>query len=331
MQRDGATERRSDGGGAGAWLLLRFVNLVALLGFGASAATVLAFAGPWSWALDLATHFRVQYCAGLLAAVVVTALARRRRLAVLFAAACLVNLAAIVPLYLPRAAVVANGSGAELTFLQINVRTSNTRYDLVAAQIADVDPDVLVLQELDPAWAQGLAKTLAAFPHAIVRIRRDNFGIGVFSRVPMTGGIDDIGDSLLPSVVARLETESAAFTLLATHPLPPKGRDYSGRRDRQLAAVGARVAGTHGPIIVLGDLNATPWSTPFRALLRDTGLRDASDGRGIHATWPANFPLMLIPIDHFLYSDGVAVIDERVGRDVGSDHYPLIVRARIVG
>lgn len=34
---------------------------------------------------------------------------------------------------------------------------------------------------------------------------------------------------------------------------------------------------------------------------------------------------MSIPIDHCLHSPDITVINRRVGSDVGSDHYPLII------
>lgn len=320
------------------WLRHRFENIVAILGLGASAATVAAFAGPLWWALDMTTHFRVQYFGGLLLAAVLMWVSRRRRLAVLFTVACLVNLGTIVPQYLPRApgpahAIEVTGSsgvpGVPLRLMQLNVLTENKRNDLVAAAIRHHDPDVLVLQEVNQAWIESLGEVLQAYPYTAVRTRRDNFGIAVFSRHPMDAEIVAIGPRPVPSVVARVAVEGVPLSLIATHPLPPSGAEGSRHRDEHLAALAEVVRGLDGPVVVIGDLNATPWSAPFRALLRETGLRDASRGRGVHATWPANLPPMRIPIDHCLHSPEIEILSESVGADVGSDHYPLIVDARI--
>ena len=63
----------------------------------------------------------------------------------------------------------------------------------------------------------------------------------------------------------------------------------------------------------------------FRLLLRRTGLRDSARGRGVQPTWPAGSPLLAIPLDHCLHSPDIAILQRRIGGDVGSDHYPVIV------
>jgi endonuclease/exonuclease/phosphatase (EEP) superfamily protein YafD len=77
------------------------------------------------------------------------------------------------------------------------------------------------------------------------------------------------------------------------------------------------------PVIVAGDLNATPWSHGFRQLVRLRGLCDSAVGRGVQATWNAHRWVPRIPIDHVVVSPEVRVMDRRVGPDVGSDHLPV--------
>ena len=88
----------------------------------------------------------------------------------------------------------------------------------------------------------------------------------------------------------------------------------------------ARYVGTNnGPLILLGDLNLTPWSPIYGDFIRRSGLVNSSQGRAIHPSWPSFSPLFLIPIDHCLHNDGIAIKSERVGKSVGSDHLPVIV------
>ena len=79
----------------------------------------------------------------------------------------------------------------------------------------------------------------------------------------------------------------------------------------------------------MGDLNVSPWSAEFRQLLKDSQLRDSTKGFGLQPTWPTHVRLMQIPIDHLLYSSDIKIIDRRVGPNIGSDHYPLIVDLQI--
>lgn len=45
-------------------------------------------------------------------------------------------------------------------------------------------------------------------------------------------------------------------------------------------------------------------------------------GRG---QWPIEFWPLRIPLDHALYTDGLAILERQVGQDVGPDHYPVFV------
>lgn len=63
----------------------------------------------------------------------------------------------------------------------------------------------------------------------------------------------------------------------------------------------------------------------FKRLLRQSGLKDSAQGRGVCPTWPTFNPLMLIPLDHCLYSSGIEIMARQTGPQVGSDHFPVIV------
>jgi endonuclease/exonuclease/phosphatase (EEP) superfamily protein YafD len=100
-------------------------------------------------------------------------------------------------------------------------------------------------------------------------------------------------------------------------------------RNGQLRAIAARAKKSNAPVIVLGDLNFTPWSPYFRELLRDGGLRNTSQGHGLHASWPALLPMGRIPLDHCLVSPEIRVSNKQVGPYIGSDHLPVMVEVLV--
>jgi endonuclease/exonuclease/phosphatase (EEP) superfamily protein YafD len=86
-----------------------------------------------------------------------------------------------------------------------------------------------------------------------------------------------------------------------------------------------------GPLVVIGDFNATEHSLVYQRL-EATGLRSAHEdrGRGYATTWPNDGYLpSLIRIDQAFLSPEVEC--ERIieGRGRGSDHKPLIVDVRV--
>jgi endonuclease/exonuclease/phosphatase (EEP) superfamily protein YafD len=83
-------------------------------------------------------------------------------------------------------------------------------------------------------------------------------------------------------------------------------------------------------VIVIGDFNSTPWAVPFRAMLKDSPLRNSLPGFGWQPTWHSALPRFLqIPIDHCLHSPAFRTRDRHIGSNIGSDHLPLFVTLRL--
>lgn len=292
--------------------------------------STLGFIGDWHWTLDLLSHFRPHY-AVLLAAGALLCAWRGAVLAAVLAAGCAaLQLGTLLPYWLPPAAAPAK-TGTPLRVLLANVHTGNRDYAAVRALLRRETPDVAVLEETDRQWVDALEETAAAWPHRVVEPRADNFGIAVWSQKPLREvRIVRFGRAGVPSVVADLEHEGATFTLVATHALPPVGAVRTALRDEALAAVASFARAQPTPVLVVGDLNCSPWSPRFRRLLAEGRLRDSGEGRGLQPTWPSPLSAVGIPIDHCLYGDGLRVVDRRVGPHVGSDHRPLVVDVAVV-
>ena len=295
----------------------------------ASLFTIAGFLGRYWWVFDLTSHFRLQYLPILLISAGVVARKRRKTLASALAVLAIVNLAVIAP-YLPYKSVPRK-VGQTLRAVLINVHTGNTRYDLVRRFIAEKKPDFFVLEEVDFNWIDQMAELRRAYPHFVLEPRDDNFGIALFSRLPLKQTqVIPFGDAEIPSILASVQIDDRQLKILATHPLPPGSREYSQLRNLQLSAIPSWVEKAQGETVLLGDLNITPWCSPFRKLLAETGLRDSSKGRGIQGTWPTYLLPMRIPIDHCLLSSGLQVVAKEIGPGVGSDHFPLLIEFAFV-
>jgi endonuclease/exonuclease/phosphatase (EEP) superfamily protein YafD len=299
---------------------------------GAALAAVCTLAGfvarTW-WCFELTCHFRAQYFVVLVAAALGQAATKQWRSAVLFGAFGIVNLALIVPLYVPPETPPPRAE-RRVRVLLVNVHTANRRSKAVLALVERTRPDVVVLAEVNDAWLATLSELRRTFPHSVEQPRNDNFGIALFSRHPLRGArVVHLGRAGVPSIFARVGVPGAGFGALATHPLPPSSADYARHRNAQLDAVAAFAARHDAPLLVLGDLNVTPWSPYFSDLLKTAGLRDSARGHGIQPTWPAGAFWLWVPIDHCFHSPETRVVDRRVGPDIGSDHYPLIVELAV--
>jgi endonuclease/exonuclease/phosphatase (EEP) superfamily protein YafD len=293
-------------------------------GIVACSATLFGFLGKFSWFLDLFSHFRVQYLLGLAVITVPFLVVRRWRTAAVFLVFAAINLLVILPLYTGSPATPPESQNT-LRAMLINVKTHQGDPERVRNAVQEADPDILVLAEISTRWVRDMSWLGASHPHASIEPRDDNFGIGLFSKLPLAeDAIVYIGDANVPSIIATIETGHGAIRIVATHPLPPGGAKYSRMRNDQLDKLPDHLRSSL-PVILLGDLNVTPWNYHFQRLRKRAGLLDSSRGFGFQPTWPSHNRLLSIPLDHCLHSPDIRIVHREVGQHVGSDHYPLIV------
>jgi len=271
-------------------------------------------AGTLAWLIDLASHWQWLFLLGL---VVFAGLAccRDKRWAVLLLALPLPWLTASAPAPTgePQAQVLAVASA--------NVHLHNRNTEALTAWLAQEKPDVLVLLEVSPAYAQGL-RTLRDYPFQHIVAEDSPFGIAVLSRHPLQQ-IEVIEDAQgIAHIEALLQWHGQPVGIIAVHPMPPLAPQYHSERNAKLATLATHATASGIPTVLAGDLNATPWSSAFSGL-EQLGLRRAS---GLAATWPAVLQGVLgLPIDHVLVTQHWAVVARKVGPQLGSDHLPVLV------
>jgi endonuclease/exonuclease/phosphatase (EEP) superfamily protein YafD len=275
--------------------------------------------------LELFSHFRLQY---LLASVVLLLafLFMRRRIEIIaLIATVALNAGFVVPWYgVPGTQAVAGDPS--LTLLLANVYAGNDRYKELLTLVDESQPDVVVLQEMTPIWLANVAPALGEYSHQVTIPRDDEFGIGIFSRQPLLStNVIDSPPLGFPTLAATVRLAGRPLTLITTHPMPPIGRFGYEARNEQLQSVGALVI-EHRADVLIGDLNTTMWGPNYRSLEDRTGLRNSRRGLGVLPSWPTFLPVEMIPLDHCLVSDRIDVLETKLGKDIGSDHRPVIVR-----
>lgn len=287
-----------------------------------AALTLAPFLARFGWPFEMLGFFRPHYAALSLAAAVVFLPFRRFIPAGAAFVLVVVNLAATMPWERPGHPPPAGA--ARLRLLLLNVWDRNDDADAVAALLRSQRPDVVGLTELTPAWARALAPALGSFRARAVRPEASPFGIGLYSRVPLTGArIARFGSRGTPSVVVRLQLGGRTLTLVLIHPPPPYSPGASARHRSEYRALASMTFAR--PVAICGDLNAPPWSWAYDHLASALDLRDANRDR-LAGTWPSFLPAFLrIPIDTCLLSDGVTVTRRETGPEVGSDHVPVLL------
>ena len=318
MSEESVEEKSSNRFNNRAW---RLVVLASLMCCG---STFAAFFARWHWSLELLTHFRVQYFF-VLAVVLHLMIYCRRWWAVAIIGMTLGwNAFLIAPVYFRDVPVYS--AAKVMRVMSVNVFTKNEQHDLLLDLVHNESPSVLLVMEVNDDWLVALDQLREEYPYSTAQGRSDNFGMAIYSEFPLTDTqYIDTGEFSLPLIKTTVQVDiGPGITLIGAHPLPPVGHRRSTGRNDYLKTLTEMVRNEDGPVIVMGDLNTSPWSPYFTDIVEQTNLVDSRQGFGVQASWPVGNPLLAIPIDHVLVSPEFAINDRRLGPNIGSDHYPVI-------
>lgn len=283
------------------------------------------------WLADILANLRVQLVVGLLASLAI-AFAFRKWTWVLISLL-------VVGLHVP--SFIA-GSGSELLVgssdgilsrplivMTANVLTTNRRYSDIECELLACDADVVAVIEISSGLRDYLAGDFSkSYPYSLVDIQDSgNFGIGLYSKQKFESvQLMTFNDDSLQSVMATIDQGNLKWRIIATHTFPPMGSGPFNHRNLHLKMLADRVESLrlddpYVPIIVMGDLNITPWSPIFQQFTVGAKLRRCGSATSFVPTWYRfpTFPLGLV-LDHVLVTADVLSGPVTISPDVGSDH-----------
>jgi len=215
----------------------------------------------------------------------------------------------------------------------------------VADVLAALRPDIVALQELDVGRARTghvdqaheIAERLdmACHFHAALTVEEELYGDAILTTFPET--LIQVGPlpghprfaALEPrgALWVEVQIDGKAVQVLNTHlGLVPREQQVQARHLAGPAWVEHPRA--QGPMILLGDFNATGASVVYRTLTaRLKAARNLAPHRQPSATFPSQLPVLRI--DHLFVSPQIRVKDVFVPFDplarVASDHLPLVM------
>ena len=270
--------------------------------------------GRLAWLVDLAAHWQWLFIACLALGLVAACFVARRHLFFAF----------LLPLPWVTAspALPAGANGVMLTVASANVHVLTTQVGPLAAWLALEEPDVVVLLEVSRALGPQLP-SLTRYPHQVVQADDSPFGIAVLSKWPLINAAIKQDADGITHIEAEVHQGQQRIQLLAFHPMPPLSPHFHEARNETLRRFAVQLQSDGHPALLVGDLNATPWSSAF-AGLEALGLRRATGLRPTWPTWGQGF--VGIPIDHVLASSHWRVRQQHVGNTLGSDHLPVVVQ-----
>ena len=249
----------------------------------ALAALAVAFATAASysrtWYLALIANFRPHLTAAswlALVAVAAVPLPAALKLVLLVAAfgAAAVNLREMV-LRTPRGDAATDARRLRLAFA--NVLKTNLDAARLVDWVRHEKPDVLIVAESIAGWPDRLAVLADEWPF-VVKTRIGD--VAIYSRHEIAGEPQHI----FPDVGHAVAVQVAGLTLVGVHTAAPEDKALNTACDELIDRVARHVGAVTGPVVVVGDFNATPWSAAVIRMVAATGLRSAP------AREPAAFP-----------------------------------------
>jgi vancomycin resistance protein VanJ len=267
----------------------------------------------------------------LLAAMIPAALSRRVWLMSALALPALVIAFQYLPLFLPGAGRPP-GNYFPLKVMSFNVWSENRSLAPVAKLIQEENPDILLLQEINPEQMLELRRFLAGPSGAgepkLNFVYAPHLLQAVASPYPVTQLMANRKKGKMQEV--RVMTPAGEIEVFNVHPL----RGNWKRRHRQMATLlHEDILSAGKPVILAGDFNTTDKSETYQLLSRYLRNAHWEAGWGFGFSYPADLHAWqkylpawpLVRIDHIFYSPQFSAISAKtLSTSAGSDHFPVI-------
>lgn len=287
------------------WLWATFAGAMAL-----PLLLPLLSGGVLGWVADLAIHWQWQYAALALLSALIYLVLRRSRLAASMLLATMA-LAGLNFAWLSLGRLDEGRSDRDVMVASFNLNLENSQASGLEDWVAANRPDVLALFEVAPEHAALLERLQKTLPHIVKQAQGDQFGLAILSRSALHGAQLKDHKGSTPFIDASMNTRGTSVLLRAIHPMPPLSPADQQVRD-ELILEAAR--GQDGPLLIMGDFNASPWSLSMRSL-HAKGMARATTLEPTHTLYGG------LPIDHILASAAHwRVTAAGVAGAFGSDH-----------
>lgn len=268
----------------------------------------------------------------------------------------------LAPYFVPK--VHPTPEGKTIRALSLNVWGNNHDLHRIESWIRDSGADVVMLQEVSPAYATGvLPNLMESYPYQSSQPDPSRWGDNMtLSRYPIiSSDYLDLGIPDNPSPLRLvIDTPAGRIAVYNVHLAWPggQGRTAPGVFDRvfqadfylrnalnynenvrnlQIERLLDIWAEEPYPIIVGGDFNMSAASLTYNTVaaeLHDT-FREA--GWGMGTSWPVaaarGLPAIIPPlvrIDYIWHSDGLRTVNAWQGPAVGSDHLPIVADMEMI-
>jgi endonuclease/exonuclease/phosphatase (EEP) superfamily protein YafD len=258
--------------------------------------------------------------------------------------------------FLPKPAPTVTGRSINL--LTSNVWGNNHDLHKIEAWIRQTNADIVLLQEISPAYAKdSLPNLLDVYPYQFAQPDDRRWGGNItLSRFPIiTAEYVDLktpGAPIPQRLVVNIDGQRlAVYNVHMAWPVRERPRFVRAdnfylrvllgyddhERNEEITHLLRKLNNEPYPYIIGGDFNTSDQSATYNRLAATMHDSFREAGMGLGGSWPVSrargmLPIIppLIRIDYLWHSDGLRAIKAWQGQPIGSDHLPLHATLELV-
>lgn len=310
------------------------------------------------WLLAWASNFAPFYFLPLVLALPIGILLRAKRLSSANLILLLIGAVWFVPKYLPDNLFAGSPDyNTSLKVVTFNIWGNNNRLDDLIAWLQESEADLVLLQEVPPAWAGATIPGLeAVFPYQVSQpYDLRPWGDAILSRHPiLTHDRYALLNGHRANDRVEIDLNGTVVAVYNVHLFLPQGDTWhfrppvnnslvnmlarydDTRRNQQIDRLLEILESEDKPFIVGGDFNTSDNAVVYGQMTNHWTDSFREAGIGMGGTWPsapAGFPRFvpaMLRIDYIWHSDALVTLSAEVGPDLGSDHYPVIAALGLI-
>ncbi|MEP6827471.1 MAG: endonuclease/exonuclease/phosphatase family protein [Aestuariivirga sp.] len=204
-----------------------------------------------------------------------------------------------------------------LKVAQFNLGGERSDVDSIVASLKTLNADVVSLVEAQAERQDLLDKLKAQYPYQVNCFDQSGCEMAIVSKLPLSESKTIGAVPAAPIISASLGADYAGLVVIAVHTtrFPHITEQFT-----QFRYIAQALENKSGPLLVLGDFNATPQSRVLKEFAQRLGLKVNT----YLPSWPATYGSPQLAIDHILTSSSLRALSaEEAGQSAGSDHLPI--------
>lgn len=235
----------------------------------------------------------------------------------------------------------------ELSLMTYNIYFKNKQPAVAIAKIKAANPDILLVQEMTPAWEKELNVALRkTYPYKQTIPLGGAYGIGIYSKYKLSNYQSLRHKNKLPyAQIVECRIKKRNIQIINTHLTSPAIavenpdnffplllKNYQMRKE-QLGEIKKFIDGNQQKIdvqLLVGDLNTMKYEPLFRGLKKDWVNLFDKVGQGWGFTFPRTAKIPpLLTLDYILVKGKAQAIEAKVIEGGSSDHLALFGKIKI--